>query len=167
MLWDEEAIKRRWSKSSRNKKKKKKLSLHDQQLPPRTRTRRRSATGASVKSSPTRASVKSSPLQKKSRRQAQCSTPAHLLKQKKNNTTTTTPPTTTTTTTNNNQQQPTTNSTFCSESNRKEALPPCSVLPANKSRDEAGGKSATQRTGHHRRPALKASVKCLSKGVRS
>jgi len=40
MLWDEEAIKRRWSKSSRNKKKKKKLSLHDQQLPPRTRTRR-------------------------------------------------------------------------------------------------------------------------------
>ena len=40
MLWDEEAIKRRWSKSSRNKKKKKKLSLHDQQLPPRPRTRR-------------------------------------------------------------------------------------------------------------------------------
>jgi hypothetical protein len=97
MLWDEEAIKRRWSKSSRNKKKKKKLSLHDQQLPPRTRTRRAL--------SPTRASVKSSPLQKKCRRQAQCSTPAHLLKQKKkqhnnNNTTNNN--------NNNNPQQPTT-----------------------------------------------------------
>ena len=92
MLWDEEAIKRRWSKSSRNKKKKKKLSLHDQQLPPRTRTRRAvpNQSECQVLTTPKKEQTPSPVLDA-------CSL-TETKKNKKNNTTTTT-----------HQQQPTTN----------------------------------------------------------
>ena len=72
MLWDEEAIKRRWSKSSRNRRKKVELTR------PATPT---STTNPSQVRNRSECQVLTQ--KKKSRRQAQCSTPAHLLKQKK------------------------------------------------------------------------------------
>ena len=124
MLWDEEAIKRRWSKSSRNRRKKVELTR------PATPT---STTNPSQVRNQSECQVLTQ--KKKSRRQAQCSTPAHLLKQKKTKTTTTTPPPTTTT--NNNQQQQT--APFArSRTERKRSLPaPCSLPTKAETKQEA------------------------------
>ena len=126
MLWDEEAIKRRWSKSSRNKKKKKKLSLHDQQLPPRPRTRRQvlNQSECQVLTTPKKEQTPSPVLDACSLTETN----------KKNNTTTTT-----------HQQQPTTNNNnqqtapFArSRTERKRSLPaPCSLPTKAETKQEA------------------------------
>ena len=102
----------------------KKLSLHDQQLPPRPRTRRRSAT---------RASVKSPHPKKKEQTPSPVLDACSLTETKKNNTTTT------------HQQQPTTNNNnqqtapFArSRTERKRSLPaPCSLPTKAETKQEA------------------------------